>query len=731
MSDPAVPLTLGSRILTADGYAVVTDLERHGARLRFSTGEDRSVAFTQLQARAVGEDGPQAVHASLFPWWPQLEESVRREALFKQECVLEARTGFRFGLRELAQPGEPFYPFGDDFGLSLAARYREMSKVVSFERSVDRAVMRRVYDGELQDHRIAPRTLQRWDNLWVGGGLRSLVDGRAIKGRQAFDVIDADFRRIALEKFAQYDGSKSRPNLQEIERQVRVALKNEGITDPHLPDRITQEFLSYHWRATGSSVRAQRSKALRRVAGHQSYPAQHPSELATDLTIANNFVLDPLRERAINVEVGVIHSIATRVIHGIRVFPRGARGIDVGLLVYDAMRQFAMVVDGTTIDDFRWCGIPESLDLGGNPVHIGRRPAVKRDLTIQGVHYLPGVAPTALRSDHGSIFVGEHFRALLNHFGIELRLSRGKKPTDNPHSERKMEDLERAYQQVPGYKGRSIHQRGRFIGIVADEPLLTADELERHFRRWVALDYHRMPHDGLTLPGAPGIRLTPLEMHDALADATGRILVPQHPDLLYQFLPIIWLSPGHAGVEHKNLTYDAAVLEDFRSVRPGTFRAQDSAIPFHIDPRDVTRLWFRHPDTDRIHEVPWKARHLIHAPLGDVVRDRALERIKERGGNRSINKTRVMRQIIDEIGELTAAPTTDEWRSKLAAAQLRWEQSQRDHAEVADAHRQLEEQAAAGLPRIHGAEGNTTLDRAQDSSFDFDAPLPDYDEEAI
>jgi hypothetical protein len=41
----------------------------------------------------------------------------------------------------------------------------------------------------------------------------------------------------------------------------------------------------------------------------------------------------------------------------------------------------------------------------------------------------------------------------MNQFGIELRLSRGKKPTDNPHSERKMEDLERAYQQSPGYKG--------------------------------------------------------------------------------------------------------------------------------------------------------------------------------------------------------------------------------------------------------------------------------------
>ena len=730
MTDAIVALTVGARILTADGYAVVTELERHGARLRFSTGDVRSVNYIQIEARTVGDD-VQAVHSSLYPWWEQLEVAVRRAALFKQECVLEARTGYRFGLPELAQPGEPFFPFGDTFGLSLAARYKAMSKVVSFERSVDREVMRRVYDGELASHRIAQRTLQRWDTLWAEGQLRALVDGRSIKDRKGFDALDADFRRVALEKFAEYDGSKSRPNLQEIERQVRVTLKQSGVTDPHLPDRLTQEFLSYHWRATGSSVRAQRSKSLRRVSGHESYPAQHPSELGTDLTLANNFVLDPLRERAINVEVGVIHSIAARVIHGIRVFPRGARGIDVGLLVYDAMRQFSMVVDGTTIDDFRWCGIPQSLDLGGNPVHVGRRPTVKPDASIQGVHYLPGVAPTSLRTDHGSIFVGEHFRALLDQFGIELRLSRGKKPTDNPHSERKMEDLERAYQQVPGYKGRSIHQRGRFIGIEADEPLLTAEELERHFRRWVALDYHRMPHDGLTLPGAPGIRLTPLEMHDALADATGRILVPQHPDLLYQFLPIIWLAPGHAGVEHKNLTYDAPVLEDFRTVRVGTFRAQDHAMPFHLDPRDVTRLWFRHPETDRIHEVPWKGRHLIHAPLVDVVRDRALQRIKERGGNKSINKTRIMRQIIDEIGELTTAPSTDEWRAKLAAAQMRWEQSQRDHAEVADAHRALQVHAGSELTQVLPRESAPQPARDEANAIDFDAPLPDYEQQVI
>jgi hypothetical protein len=161
------------------------------------------------------------------------------------------------------------------------------------------------------------------------------------------------------------------------------------------------------------------------------------------------------------------------------------------LLVYDAMRQLSMVVEGTTIDDFRWSGIPRIPRPQRQPrprrAPPGAQPRAGR---CRASTTCPGVTPTSIRSDHGSIFVGEHFRALMNQFGIELRLSRGKKPTDNPHSERKMEDLERAYQQSPG-----------------------------------------------------------------------------HPDLIYQFLPIIWLAPGHAGVEFKNLTYDDEVLEDFRDVR--------------------------------------------------------------------------------------------------------------------------------------------------------------------
>jgi putative transposase len=113
-----------------------------------------------------------------------------------------------------------------------------------------------------------------------------------------------------------------------------------------------------------------------------------------------------------------------------------------------------------------------------------------------------------------------------------------------------------------------------------------------------------------------------------------------------------------------------------------------------------------------------------------VLVDRVNERIQQRGGNRALKKRTIMLQIIDEIGELTTAPATDEWRAKMAAAQLRWEQSQRDHAEVAEAHRLIEEQVASGSPRVapvtHDAESAD-----EPGVIDFDAPLPDYGSEAV
>jgi putative transposase len=725
VSDAKVSLDAGARLLGEDGYLLVTQLGRHSVVVESSTGERREVPYGEISgARVTDGQAPLAVSA-LEPWWSGLPEPIRREAIDKLEVVIEVLTGYRWGHQRLAQPGEPHPPFGCD-DVSMHRRCVAMAKVLSFEQTTSRTVVRRLLDGEVATATVSARTIHNWIRTWRDEGLRGLVDKRATKGRQGFDALDERVRRIADDVFARFNGDDSKVNVKTIEAEIRLQMKHEGLEDVRLPQRLFQEYLSERHQALGRTTRAHRSRYLRRSASaHTSFAAMHPGHLALDATRADVLVWDEVHECPRSVEVLTVISVATRVIVALRVTPRSGNAVEAGLVLYDAMRPMSMLVDGTTVDDWRWCGVPESLDLSGVAIHRSPQrviPPGQSLQSIQGVHYKPGVTPSSVRCDHGSVFLSEHFVGILRDLGVDLMLSRGSKPTDNPHVERWHETLQRAYQAIPGFKGRNVSERGRKVE-AAGEQLLTAHELERHLRRFVALDYHRSWHQGLVLPGAEQqARLTPLEMWDAMMEVTGRIHVPQHPDLIYQFLPIRWLTIGHAGVEYKNLTYDAPVLDDFRDIRPGTFLVDSRKAPFHYDPRDVSRIWFRHPDTGRLHEIGWKARHLLDLPLSDFIRDRAIANIKARGGNRSLKADSAWRRIIDELGQLTSVEETAESRAKAYAARLRWEQAQRDHAEAAEAA-ELFDQSDGVVTPLRRRKPDEPM-----PGYDLDEEWPDYDE---
>ncbi|MCR6649178.1 MAG: Mu transposase C-terminal domain-containing protein [Cellulomonas sp.] len=407
-----------------------------------------------------------------------------------------------------------------------------------------------------------------------------------------------------------------------------------------------------------------------------------PGEVvAIDATRADVLVYDERSGKPISVEVLTAIDVASRIVLALRVVARSADSIDASLLMYDVMRPMSQLVEGTTVHDWRWAGIPEGIALP-----LGRSVWNRlEDATLQGEHPIPGLAPDAIRSDHGSIFLSAAFEDVLRKFQIDLLLSRGKRPTDNSHVERWHETLQRAVQQLPGYKGRNPSQRGSAVGRIdagAIEPLVTASELQRHLRAFVALDYHRTWHQGLIYPGMERERLTPLSLFDALNAVTGRIHVPQDPDLLYDFLPVRWGTVGHAGVEFHNLTYDCAVLDAHRSVRTGQFRRQDAAVPFFYDPHDVSRVWFRDPATGTVVEVPWRGAHLLSAPMTDAVRDRAIARVRAQRGAGMLKRGAATEMIASELGELTSIATMKEWRVQLAAADLRVAQSRRDHDEA-------------------------------------------------
>lgn len=714
MADARTTLSEGSRILTDVGTAVVVVVQANGIQVRDAAGESMLIEWPQLAtARGVVDGEAVPIGELLRPTWDGLSEDAKRTALFRLEVVQEIHTGYRDGHPELARTGEPREPFGAGSGFSETRRCEVMAETLAHEAHVDRDVQRRIADGEILSGAPNASTIRNWVRAWKKGGLLALVDGRSTRKGKSWELIDPRYREVAEFVVGGLDGDRSTVGINELDRRIRVELKRDGIDNLVTPQRLTHQYLVHLKLDRGETTRSQRSRALRRVSGTQHFPAIRPGQIvAIDATRADNLVFDPLLGRAFSVEILTAIDVATRVILALRVVPMSADGVDAGLLIYDVCRPFSMRVEGTTIGDWRWCGLPGAVDLSDVSTTVGRRRLSPDFSTLQGEHSVPSVMPDAIRCDHGSIFVSQHFRDLLQRLGIDLLLSRGKKPTDNPHVERWHETLQRGVQQIPGYKGRNTSERGR---LVAEEPLMTAAELEQHMRRFVALDYHRSWHTGLVLSGDPTARVSPLEMWDAMLEATGRIDVPQHPHLVYQFLPIRWGTIRHAGVEFSNMVYDSQVLDQYRNAAPGQFREEDRKAPFHVDPHDLSRIWFRNPESGTVECVPWRGAHLTDAPLTETILAAVRSRIRERGGNKALYPGSASKQILDEITELTTSPTAKEWKAKLSAGYRRVEQSRVDHQEAQEVS-----DSSWGV-RV----APTTPDQCQDSDFDlFEAPWP-------
>lgn len=699
MTDGRTTLITGVRVLTEKGMAVVVAVVAGEVQLRDVSGEVTLHPWDCLPTlQNTYYTDAVALMEPLRPLWDRLHDHVRQQALERLEIVQEILTGFREGHPEFSRPGEPRYPFGPDFGVSESRRCSAMAEILALEAQGRSQSHKRDggSDGGSDSAGRNPSTVRNWVRAFRNGGLRALIDGRSLRESMFWELIDARYRERVDKFFDTLNGDISTVSLGEIDRRIRVELRNNGFTDILTPQRITQQYLSALKRQKGKTTRSQRTRALQKVSGTRHYPAIRPGQVvAIDATRADNLVYDPLSGKPISVEILTAIDVATRVILALRVVPRSANGLEAGLLVYDVCRPFSLRVSGTTVSDWRWVGLPTALDFSEVHVHTAHGHVAPDFSTLQGDHAIPSVMPDAIHCDRGSIFISEWFIALLRDLGIDLLLSRGKKPTDNPQVERWHETIQRALQQIPGYKGRNVSERGR---LVSEEPLLTAHELQEHLRRFVALDYHRTGHTGIVVPGCEPAdaeaRLCPLEMWDAMVEATGRIDVPQRPDLIYQFLPIQWGAIDQAGVEFKDMTYDSPVLEDYRAVPVGYFRPGDRAAPFYVDPHDLSRIWFTDPETNRVEPVEWRGAQHAVAPMTDVTVGALRRRIRDRGGNTVLKRGSATRQILDELTELTTAPTDRKLKAQLAAAARRVEQSRIDHEEA----QRAQEAAQAGKP---------------------------------
>lgn len=682
-----MPISVGEQLLTPEGPVLVTNIGHAGVYVRTESDASALIQWAELQTVTSHDPGETTtVERSFAQVYGCLSKSAKKTLLFRVEVVLEITTGYRSGFPELARIGEPRAPFANPEG-QLWPKCTAMAELLADEFAVDRKHQRRVDGGEIQDKSPAPGTIRNWVNQYEAQGLLGLVDGRSLRETDRWDLIDVRFREAAMLIVAQFDGECSTANQGEIERRIAVYLKGEGVDVQVTSRRLRSAFVAILIADRGKTTRQHNSTVIRKASGFRSYPAHRPGQVvAIDATRIDNLVADPYTGDAMSVEVLTAIDVATRVVLGQRFTPKSGTALDAGLLLYDVMRPFSMHVTGTEVTDWRYSGLPEVVDLAGTNTKVGKRWVNSDFSKLDGEHCIASVHPDAVRCDNGSIFVSREFRHVTKIHGIDLLLSRGKKPNDNPHVERWHETIQRALQQLPGYKGRNVSQRG---SLVANEPLIEPAELEVFMHQWIALDYHRTHQRGIVVPGDPNARMTPLEMWDANLDRTGRIDVPHRPDLMYEFLPTRWCKIGHSGVDMLNLTFDSPALDPYRTGLAVGQNAEGQH-QFHVDRHDLSRIWFRLPETGRIVPIPWRRADMLNAPLTGVMLKGAHRLIRARGGNTVLKRGAAQALILDTLGELYQSKDT-KWRTRAAASRMRVRQSRRDHAGAEAAHGRLTE----------------------------------------
>lgn len=584
MTGRTVVLRAGS-VLQHDGERF-TVVELAGARvlLKAATGGLRQVEVgwlvshptTRLEgAAAEGERG-------LALGFAMLDSAGDAQVRVKLEHVQEVLTGFRYGAQELALAGEP------------RAAYRP--GVPMMER----------YASKAAEAGVSTMTVRRWVMTVRGPeGVAGLV-GKGERDRSALGRTDPrwlDACRKLLEE---------RVNSSRLPRSMALMMIEERLAEEFgrdtvpLPGRSTAYAvlaeLSRGSNAFAGSTKGKRQIADRPQGVYGRFRATRPGEyLLVDTTRLDVFAMEPVTCRWVQCELSVAMDLYSRCVTGLRLTPVSTKASDIAGVLYESVRP-PEAGAGQSSPALPFTGVPGSVVIDARKVVDG-----------QGRLVLPSVAAETLVFDHGKIYMSNHVHAVCGRLGISLQPARPYTATDKAPLERWFRSLgEGLLAALPGYKGADVHSRGLDA---EGQAFFFLDELEAIVREWIDLVYHRRPHKGLCVPEVPGLEMSPLEMYEHGLQRAGQLQVLGRPDLAYDFLEVRWTTIQHYGVEVGTLRYNGPSLTRYRNRTSPYGGVRAGAWPIHLDPADITRVYFQDPEDLRWHTLVWEHALAMDGPL--------------------------------------------------------------------------------------------------------------------
>ncbi len=680
-------LTLDKWIFFDDDEHQIVGFVGTAVRLRSRTGSMQVITTAALLDPAAGlevlpsgrpaapEQDPEPSQRStvLQGWdegaiWDELDDADRDAATELERHLLEAMTGYRSGSAEDPQPGEPRPQY--DPRLSVEARMVAKADELKYSR-------RRMYQLR-KDYRAT--------------GLMGLIDKRKLKGRNPLARLDPRIV-VAIREQAIAEESESTGTLNRFRRRVQNRLDlAHGRSTVVLPSVSTFNravHLLLGGRYTFGLASTRRTAANKPARSYAHVTAHRPGEIVMlDTSWLDVVAYDPIADDTIPCEITVALDLYSRSLLAWRITPLGTKGIDIGLLVADAM----------TPEPMR-AGWSEALRY--NMLQIPEQRMLSIDERLAAAASRPVVYPETLLIDHGKPYKSDVMRRTCNRLGISFPSARKGKPTDKPEVEAVFHTIRNQFSEhVAGYKGPDVARRG------ADpqaQARWTIPELEEFFAEYVVAVYQRRWHDGLTVPGYPRERLSPNDAYGYGVGLAGYVVCPRDPTLYFQLLPIARRKISDVGVQIGHLVYadpkehapdddpDRPRLSHYRNT---TSPYADGSWPIRYDPRNLLHAYFHDPFDDRWVLLRWTHALDEHQPFTDNTLREVTKLVAGRDQRRA-DQAEIAAALID-LQNRTDAPetwtTTDRRRAARDADRAR--AAARDHhravleaSDTADQHR--------------------------------------------
>lgn len=562
-------------ILCSDG--VPPQYLRLSMRAFLADGGNRLVADTPGPAADDPLDPASQILAALT-------KQERTDVGDRADHIREVLTGFRSGSEELALPGEPRAEYAP--GTKKVHRYQ--SKADELGKSL--------------------RTIKQWVADYRAHGEAGLAHNRVPRQRP-FGFTDERWLMTAIEVMVEYQ-NQSRPTekvtIQRINARVIARYGKDVVPLPSfktaykiLPE-LDKKFPVFIHSTKRNQEIAQRPEGV-----YGKLTPTRPGEyVLLDSTPLDVFAFDPITLQWVNLELTAAMDWFTRCIVGIRLTPGSTKSVDAAYVLYQTYRPRPPGENWPPGAVWPEHGIPRSILIDVDAWDAERDKAGG-----------PSIVPETVIVDHGRIFLSLHFTSVCQRMGISIQPARLRTGRDKGPLERFFLTLRLdLLQMLEGYKGPDIYSRGEDPEA---EAFFFIDELEAIIREWIAVDYHNRPHDSLFDPRIPGLKLSPADMFEYGVAAAGYIEAPRDPDLAYEFLPTVWRVIEPYGVDINKRRYNGRALNGKRLTKSPYGGLARGRWPFQYNPDDITRVYFRDPETREWHTLLWEHAGAVDRPLSE------------------------------------------------------------------------------------------------------------------